>query len=104
MRAFLIAIIFGLVVLMWLAGMLARPAHAQQQCAPLPEFLALLAANYQEAPRVSALAGGDALLIITAGDSGTWTALMVQASGMACMVASGVNFEVQDAPPPGDPL
>lgn len=94
----------GLAVLAWLASFLASPAHAQQQCADLPEFLALLASNYQEAPRVSALAGGDALLIITAGDNGTWTALMVQANGLACMVASGVNFEVQDAPIPGDPL
>ena len=80
----------------------AFPAHAQTpQCAPLPDALASLAARYQEAPRVQALTSGGALMIVTAAEGGGFSVLLVSPDGSACMVASGVGFEVLDAPKPG---
>lgn len=79
---------------------LTAPAFAEE-CGPVPDVLAGLAANYGEAPRVSALMGPN-VLIITAAPNGGWTALEVKPTGEACIVASGQAFEVQDAPAPGE--
>ena len=83
-----------------LAACFAMPAFAQEQCAGVADALAGLAANYGEAPRISALMGST-VLIITAAPSGSWTALEVHPDGKACIVAAGEAFEVQDAPAPG---
>ncbi len=81
--------------------LLAGPAFAEGQCAPVAAALAGLATTYAEAPRVSALMGSH-VLIITASEAGGWTALEVKPDGEACIVASGEAFEVMDAPKPGD--
>jgi hypothetical protein len=83
-----------------IASLMALPALAQDQCAPLADALAGLAANYDEAPRITAMMG-ESLLIITAAPAGGWTALEVKPTGEACIVAVGEAFEVQDAPKPG---
>lgn len=85
-----------------LTALLAAPVHAQQApCAPLPQFLAGLAERYAEAPRASGLMQGGQLLIITASEAGTWTALVATPEGMACMAASGEGFGVTEPEPPG---
>ena len=76
--------------------LLAMPASAQQACLALPQFLDGLAEKYDETPRMSGLAGTQ-LLIITASEAGTWTALMVNPDGSACLVAAGEAFVL--APP-----
>jgi len=82
--------------------MLSYPAFAQPQCAPVAEALDGLAANYGEAPNVTAYMTGGNMLIITVAPSGGWTALEVKPGGEACIVAAGEAFEVQALPAPGD--
>ena len=76
------------------------PAFANPNCANVAEALAGLAANYGEAPRVTALMTGGNMLIITAAPGGGWTALEIKPGGEACIVAAGEAFEVV---PQGDP-
>lgn len=83
---------------------LATPAFAQDpNCAGVADALAGLAANYGEAPRVTALMTGGNMLIITAAPAGGWTALDVQPDGRACIVAVGEGFGIVDAKPQGEP-
>lgn len=98
-RAFVIALITALVVLV---GLAALPVHAQSPlCTSLPDAIAALAVKYQEHPRVSGLTSSGSLMIITAAESGGWSVLLVSPDGQACMVASGASFEVLAAPMPG---
>ena len=80
--------------------LLAMPANAQQACLALPQFLDGLAEKYDETPRMSGLAGTQ-LLIITASEAGTWTALMVNPDGSACLVSAGEAFVAAPAAIPG---
>lgn len=81
---------------------IGAPAFAQDpNCAPVADALTGLAANYGEAPRVTAMMGAH-VLIITAAPGGGWTALEVKPTGEACIVATGQNFEAVAAPIPGD--
>ena len=79
---------------------LALPANAQQACLALPQFLDGLAEKYAETPRMSGLAGTQ-LLVITASEAGTWTALMVNPDGSACLVSAGEAFVAAPAAIPG---
>ena len=79
---------------------LSLPASAQQACLALPQFLDGLAEKYAETPRMSGLAGNQ-LLVITASDAGTWTALMVNPDGTACMVSAGEAFVIAPVAAPG---
>ena len=78
--------------------LLAIPAQGQTPCTGLPDALA---ARYDEAPRASGLMQGGQLLIITASEAGTWTALVVTPEQLACMAASGEGFGLTEAPKPG---
>ncbi len=86
-----------------LALCLAAPAHAQDACAPVADVLPVLAATYNEAPRVRALTAGGALMIVTASDAGGWTAMIVTPDGTACIIAAGEAFEASQPAAPGDP-
>jgi hypothetical protein len=82
--------------------LIAAPAYAQEpQCTGLPDALAALAGQYQEAPRVSGLTSAGTVMLITASPNGGFSVLIVTPDGKACMVASGTNLEVQDAEAPG---
>ena len=48
------------------------------------------------------MANGE-LMIITASEAGTWTALVVTPEQMACMAASEEGFGLTEAPKPGEP-
>lgn len=80
--------------------LLALPASAQQACLALPQFLDGLEAKYAETPRMSGLAGTQ-LLVITASEAGTWTALLVNPDGSACMVSAGEAFVLAPPVTPG---
>jgi hypothetical protein len=97
-----IGTILCIAALIILTGLAALPARAQVlQCLPLDQAIAALATRYGEGPRIRAMMGGDDMLVITASPAGTWTALIVEPDGKACMVASGEAFGVLDAEPPG---
>lgn len=82
---------------------LAGHAVAQVQCAPLIDVLHGLAVNYAETVRTRALTTDGALLMITASDTGGWTAMIVSPDGTACLVAAGEAFELVPPAPLGDP-
>lgn len=78
-----------------LTALLALPAAAQTPpCIGLTDALAALQQRYGEVPRVSELASNGSLMVITAGEAGGWSVLLVTPDGSACMVASGEAFEV----------
>lgn len=97
-----VAALLAVAALIILTGLAAMPARAQVlQCLPLDQAIATLATRYGEGPRIRAMMGGGDVLVITASPAGTWTALIVEPDGKACMVASGEAFGALDAEPPG---
>ena len=95
-RVFAAALILGLIVLVGLSSLVG----AQQACLALPQFLDGLAEKYAETPRMAGLAGTQ-LLVITASEAGTWTALMVNPDGSACLVSAGEAFVLSPPVIPG---
>lgn len=79
---------------------LAWPALAQQNCAPLDQVEAHLAAEYQETRVGQGItASGRAMLMLYASPQGTWTVLMVNPEKIACPAAEGRDWQVRnDAP------
>jgi hypothetical protein len=106
----LTAIVAALVGLVFALMLLSRPALAEAapQCAPWPTLAEELAARYRE--RVlfeGVLPGGPPaprLIITAAADGTTWTALIVDTSGRACMRGFGGGWRAGPAPvAPGTP-
>ena len=85
-----------------LTACLAMPCGAETpQCAPVNDALDVLESRYSEHPRVSGLTSAGVLMIVTASEGGGFSVLLVSPDGQACMVASGANFVLTDAPKPG---
>jgi hypothetical protein len=88
-------IIFGL-------AMSVMPAQAQPQCAPVDDVIAGLAKGYAETIRGRGIAGnGNDMLLFTDPEGDTWTLIVLQPDGTACLVASGAAWETLAAVPPG---
>lgn len=85
-----------------LASCAAAPVSAQSapQCIGLADALAALQSDYGETARVSGLIDEKTMMVVTAGDNGTWTILIITADGQACFVTAGAGFEIT---PPGNP-
>jgi len=78
-------------VLVAAAGMLgasAAPALAAQ-CAPREQIAQTLASNYHEKPAGMGVSATGALTVIFASPAGTWTAVAVKPSGLACVLDVG---------------
>jgi hypothetical protein len=91
-----------------LAGALtisAFPALPQAFCAPRTDAIAMLAEGYGETREAIALgAAGQVVEVFANLDTRTWTILITGANGIACLAASGQNYERTWAPPAaGDP-
>lgn len=85
------------------AAMIAGTADANaQSCAPRETVLEQLATRYGETRRAIGLAGSDRMMeLFASDDTGSWTITVTLASGMTCLVASGVAYEpLADALPP----
>ena len=80
------------------------PAHAQNSnCAPHLMIIEGLADRYGERRVMSGLNGDSTVVEMYANDqTGTWTALVVQPNGTACLVASGGEFNSSIAELPGN--
>ena len=100
-RQSLFVLSFGFAALAFLATA-ARSEGAQ--CAARDAVVERLASGYGETRRSVGLAGNAVMEVYASDDTGTWTVLVTMANGMACLVASGDNYQaVTDAPPkPGD--
>jgi hypothetical protein len=86
----------------WRSRLLSAPARAQQMpCAKLAEVTAGLAERYREKLVSAGLqANGQLLEIFASPDGATWTALTTSPAGLACMVATGKNWQQGE---PGEP-
>jgi len=92
---FVILIWVVLCVLAIVVGATA-PAHAQTAaCADHDAVTALLAERYGEARIAIGLAADGALVEVWANrESGTWTIMITQPGGPACLAAGGEAFEL----------
>lgn len=79
------------------------PVKAAQQCAPLATALEQLGDRWGEAVRGQGLAfGGTGVLVFLRDETGdTWTMLLAEPSGRACILATGTGWEDLPAPPLG---
>lgn len=82
----------------------AWPAAAQAPCAPHADVVALLAERWGEARIGIGLgASGHAFELYAAEATGTWTIVVTDPAGRACLLASGQAWEAVEGglPPPG---
>jgi len=90
------------------AALLTAPqATAQAACGPHERVVAHLATRFAETRQALGLAArGTAMIEVFANlDTGSWTVLLTQPDGTACMIASGTAFEpLATNAPAGDPL
>ncbi len=79
---------------------LGSQAIAQPQCGGYADAVAHLSTAYGESIVVRGIDGAGAVVEMFANpDTGTWTALIVQPDGTACMVAAGGDFEFHSPKP-----
>jgi hypothetical protein len=74
----------------------ANLAHAgTPRCAPHADMLSVLAKQYGEAPQAVGIVNGarSAVIEILSSKQGSFTILVTQPNGMACILAAGQEFE-----------
>lgn len=76
-----------------LASSFALPAAAQSACGKRDAIVKIITGKYKEVPRALAIAGQSNLLEVYASASGSWTILITQPQGAACIVAAGQSWE-----------
>ena len=90
---------------LFLIFVLGRPAAAQGvvPCGDRETVVAMLAKRYRETPRAMGLASRSGVMQVLVSPSGSWTILMINTAGRACMIAVGESWEDLKPPPAGDP-
>ena len=87
-----------------LAAFLMPVAQAQQPqrfpCAPRDDVLRILATRHGEALIVRAMAGPRVFELYSNPDSRTWTVILTDNRGTACMAGSGTALEIVDSAAP----
>ena len=63
------------------------------RCAPHADMLSVLAKQYGEAPQAIGIVKGNIVLEVLSSKAGSFTILVTQADGMACILAAGQDFE-----------
>lgn len=84
-----------------LAAVIAIPAVAQENCAAFPEVASALVAKYGEGIVGQGLYQGTILQMWANPETGTWTIVIVRPDGIACIPASGDNWEAVEPEPAG---
>lgn len=81
-----------------------QPAAAQSRnCAPRSVVVEKLAENYSETRQSVGLSASGAMVEVFASDeTGSWTIIVTQPNGVACLVASGQSYERVDEDLPVD--
>ena len=81
------------------------PVAAQSLCGVREAVVEMLGARYGETVRSIGVADRNRIVEVYASDeTGSWTILVTNASGVACLVASGQHYEAVMAGPRGEPL
>jgi len=94
--------LFAVVALLWAQAAMAQGAN----CAPHADAINFLATNFGETRQsIGIVNDGSVLEIYANTESGSWTAVMTQPSGISCFVAGGEAFEVtkEELPISGEP-
>lgn len=89
MKSHLLALSVGVV-----AMVIAGAARAQTNCADRTMVVDRLADKYGESRQSVGVAANNSMVEVFAnGGTGSWTIIVTQPDGRACMVASGMSFE-----------
>lgn len=88
-----------------MAAVMLSPAFAVAQepsCGPYPDVLRALGQNFGEVPVATGVdSRGHAIVVLASPDGGTWTILIRNTAGIACMAASGENWRPAAPTVPG---
>lgn len=79
--------------------LVAGPALAQMACGEHTNVTGTLHQDYRETKKAIGLTEGGHLVEVFAGESGTWTILLVTPEGVACSLTAGKNWEWVAEPP-----
>lgn len=91
-------------LIIYLFALLAAPATAQQACAPREAVAARLAEEYGEQVVAGGLQNSQRMIEVWASlETGTFTIVMIYASGLSCVVASGTGY-FQSSVKDGEPV
>lgn len=63
------------------------------QCAAHKQMVGLLSKKYSEAPMAMGTVNEDRYMQLFVSKAGSWTILVTQADGQACILAAGKNWE-----------
>lgn len=89
--------LFGVAFCAALAGGIP-PAAAQMMCGQRTEIVNQLAAKFGETRRSVGLAEGRGVIEVYASEkTGSWTILLTNTEGTACLMAAGEAFQVEEA-------
>lgn len=83
-----------------LMSVIALPAFGQSACLPHGKLVDLLSGRYSEQRIAMGLESNGRLFEIFAKDDGaTWTMVVTTPNGASCVVAAGVDWQVDDSAP-----
>ena len=68
-------------------------AAGAARCGAHQEVVVALAKSYKEAPKAVGLVNHERVVEIFVSAKGSWTILVTEAGGQACVLAAGQNFE-----------
>jgi len=72
-------------------------SHAARMCGPHADVSKQLEQKYSEVPRSFGLVENKSVMeLYASAESGTWTIVMTNRSGLSCIVAAGDNWEQID--------
>jgi hypothetical protein len=78
---------------------IALPAAAQSLCGERRQFVDHLAKKHQEQPTSIGLASNGSMVEVLTSETGTWTIIVTQPNGTACVVAAGEAWESRPPSP-----
>lgn len=81
----------------------AAPALPMAACAPHGAVIKSLSGKYNETRKAYGLAGGKQMLEIFVSEKGTWTVVVTNLEGIACVIAVGDSWEDAPKTPTGSP-
>jgi hypothetical protein len=76
-----------------LSSSIAIPAQAQDQCGPRDKVVKVLNAKYQESQRALGLINEKAMMEVYISPAGTWTMVVTNEAGIACVLAAGEAWD-----------
>lgn len=79
---------------LFIASSTQASAQARNNCGPRALVVERLAERYGETRQSVGIGSNNAMVeVFASGETGSWTILVTQATGLSCLVASGQAFE-----------